>query len=426
MRKGVIVLILLFGWLSFSADFDSLLKSAFEHNREIKSAKKEAEASKYLKKSAQSMYYPQIEADYFKIDYDKVPLILFPIGEQLVEFPISDDNFTQFTLSLDYLIYDFGGRKSAYKTAKKGFDAAVLKEGLVKRQVALELLERYLQALNVKNYITAVTHGLDAVEKHIEAVKEFRKEGLVPKSDLLRLQALALNLQSEREKLKGTLNTLLNDMERITGTKVSAEQLQSLKDIELNVSSLPEKAVLNREEPRLVEVERDVNKLRAEIEKSLNLPRLVAKVEYSNTTNNLNPVKTNTVFYVGVKFKLFDGFKNSYRRKNYLKLAEKSETLLSDVKDKIRIQLENELSVLNSLEKQYEYVKKAFDASKENYRIVKLQFEEHIVSSVDLKDAIADLKEAEANYLNTLEKLKAQKIKILWLSKKIEGETYEK
>ncbi len=426
MKKGVIIFVFLFYTFAFSTDFDSLLKSAFEHNKEIQSAKKEAEASEFMRKSAQSMYYPRIEADYFKVDYDKVPLILFPVGEQLVEFPISDDNFTQFTLSLDYLVYDFGGRKSVYKTAKKGLTAAFLKEGLAKRQVALELLENYLQALSVKNYITAVNHGLDAVEKHIEAVKEFRKEGLVPKSDLLRLQALALNLQSEREKLKGTLNTLLNNLERITGHKISAEQLQSLKDVKLDVSSLAERALINREEVKLAEVERDVNKLKADIEKSLNLPQLVARVEYSNTTNNLNPVKTNTIFYLGVKFKLFDGFKNTYKRKNYLKLAEKSETLLSDIKDKIKIQLENELSVLNSLEKQYQYFKKAFEASKENYRIVKLQFEEHIVSSVDLKDAIADLKEAEANYLNTYERLKAQKIKILWLSKKIEGETYEK
>ncbi|BBB31950.1 outer membrane efflux protein [Thermotomaculum hydrothermale] len=427
MRKITVLVLLLFSFLLEAADFNTLLENAFKNNKEIQSAMKEVKSSEYQVKSVRSLYFPDIEAGYFKVIYDKEPLVVLPAGSFApidVYFPLTDDNFTNFNITLNWLLYDFGGRSSAYKSAKKGFEAAILNVNLTKRQVAINLLDRYTDALTLKSYIDVINHSIDAINSHLKDIKEFREEGFVPKSDVLRIEALKLNLEAQKAELKGKLKVVLGDIERISFTKVNEDDISPLKDIKLWKEPV-KLALENREELKLLKTQSDVYKLKAKIEKSLNLPQLVAKVEYNDTTNALNPVKSNTTYYVGVKFKIFDGMKSHYNKKRYLKLSEKTTDLYDDTKEKIKIQIENELETLNALKKQYKFSKKAFEAAKENYRVVKLQFKEHIVSSVDLKDAITDLKQNEANYLITGEKLKAQKIKILWLCKKLGEETHE-
>jgi len=427
MKNLLTALLIFFTSLSYSADFNTLLEKAFLNNKEIASAVKEAESSEYKIKSVKSLYYPEIEGGYFKVIYDKEPMVLFPAGTLApipISFPITDDNFTNLNLTLNWLIFDFGGRKSAYKTAKKGFQAAVLKTNMKKREIALELIDRYLNAIILKNYKDVLSQTLETIDKHLENIKEFRKEGLVPKSDVLRIEALKLNIESEKADIDGKLKTVLKDIERICFQKVNAEELKPLPEVKLEEN--PEKLALeNREEIQLLKIQSDVYRLKAKIEKASFLPKLVAKVEYTDSTNALDPVKSNTTYYVGLKFKLFDGMKSRYERKSFLKLSDKSKNLVEDTQNKIKIQIENEIEKLNALKKQYQFYKKAYLASKENFRVVDLQFKEHIVSSVDLKDAIKDLKQAKANLLITEEKVKAEKLKILWLCKKIEGGTHE-
>ncbi len=428
MKKTAVIILLLTSFLSRAADFNSLLQSAFKNNKEIQSAIKEVESTRYQVKSVRSMYFPDIEAGYFKIVYDKEPLVLIPGGsfsQYPIYFPMTDDNFSNLNITLNWLLFDFGGRSSAYKSAKKGLQAAVYNANLTKRQIAIQVLDRYTQAISLKNNIEVINQTLEAINSHLKEIKEFRKEGLVPKSDVLRMEALKLNLESQKADLEGKFKVVLGDIERLTYSKISENDLSPLPNIEIEEEPV-KLALENREELKLLKTQSDVYRLKAKIERSLNLPQFVAKVEYTDTTNNLNPVKSNTTYYLGVKLKLFDGMKSHYNRKSYLKLSEKSVNLLEDAKNKIKIQIENELETLNALEKQYKYAEKAFEAAKENYRVVKLQFKEHIVSSVDLKDAISDLEKNKANFVITEEKLKAQKLKILWLSKKLEGETYEK
>ncbi len=424
MRK-TIVLVFLISFLSPAHDFNTLLNLAFKNNRELRSANNEIESSKYNLKSARSLYLPEIEAEMFKVVYQNEPLVIFPLNpasHQFVTFPITDDNFTQFNLTMNWLLFDFGGRKSAYKTAKKGVIASKYNLSLKKREIAIALIERYEQAIELKESIEIINHTIEDIDRHLLQVKKFRKEGLVPKSDILRLEAMKLNLESKRADLKGKLDIVLKEIERITLTSVDSRTLSPLPDIEIDRKNAGNQALNNREEIKLITINKQVNTLQAKIERSLSLPQLVARVEYSNTTNNLNPVKSNTIYYVGIKLKLFDGMKSHYKKKSYLSLAKKSENILENTKKRISIQIQNELKKLESLEKQVKFREQAYQASKENYRVVELQFKEHIVSSIDLKDALTSLQRDETQLKVTREKLKAQKLKILWLTRKVEGE----
>ncbi len=428
MKKVIITIFLISSVFSGAVDFNTLLQSAFKNNKEIQSALKEVAASKYQLKSAKSLYYPDIEAGFFKVVYDKEALAKIPAGSLApvdIIFPITDDNFSNLNITLNWLIMDFGGRSSVYKTAKKGLEAAILNANLTKRNIAIELIDRYTDALTLKSYIEVIDQTIETINQHLKNIKQFREEGLVPKSDVLRIESLKLKFEAQKAQLEGKLKVVLGEIERLTFKKISATDLSPFPEV--NLSNNPvEWALQNREELKLLKTQSDVYKLKAKIEKSLNLPQLVAKVEYNDTTNNLNPVKSNTIYYLGVRIKLFDGMKSHYNKKMYQKLSEKSENLLENIKNKIKTQIENEIETYRALEKQYLFAKKAFEASKENYRVVNLQFKEHIVSSVDLKDAITDLKENRANFIITEEKLKAQKLKILWLTKKLEGVSYEK
>ncbi len=426
MSKRWVLHGLLIGLLAVSQihaeDFSALFRKSLENNLQIKASRLDESAAELTVKSSRSAYLPSINVQAFRIGFDKPVESYIPAGffgpESLI-FPVMEQNYSQATVSLDYLLFDFGGRSSLRGLAKKGAAASQLEMLSTIRSTGLDLLDVYTSSRQLQEKEKALETASSASIAHLEQVKKFHEEGLVAASDVYRLQALVAKIDAQLAMLKADIGSAGRALERLTGEKVNVSKLSPLPEVG-DVSTCPEKALQNREEMDLLAVQGDMHKLKAAGIRSTLLPKVFARVQYTNTTDNFVYNQSNTSFLVGVKFKLFDGFNAHYRRHSELLKAKEAKLQQDDTRRLIELQVRRELDQFNALAEKVEALQRRQKAAEENYRVAKLQFDEHLISSVDLADAITLRAEAEAEFHAAQDGWRASGLRVKLLSESME------
>ncbi|MCK5879661.1 MAG: TolC family protein [Holophagae bacterium] len=425
MKKTAILLFLLPFMVSGpvrGADFETLFRQSMDNNLQVQASRTGKAAVESLVKAARAVYLPQIDAGVTRIGFDKPVASFIPAGTfspQPMVFPLTEKNFTQGNITLDYLIFDFGGRKSVMKSAHAGDMAADLTLRSTIRQTGLDLLDAYEGTMQAQEQLHALETARTAAAEHLKQVRAFHKEGLVAASDVYRLEALVANLDAKLAMARAGLKTVARALTRLTGKSVDAGRLAPLPD-PVDVADAGEKALSNREELKLLGVSETVHKLNAKKIRSQFLPHFFARVQYSDTTDEFVYNQSNTSFLVGVKFKLFDGFQRHYQRRSELLQAEQARFQQRDAKALIQLQVGSEMDRFGALAEKVAALKRRLKSAEENYRVARLQFDEHLISSVDLSDAITLRAEAEAGFHCAEDEWRASGLRLRLLSENME------
>ncbi|NOZ13864.1 MAG: TolC family protein [Acidobacteria bacterium] len=425
MRKAAVfsVLLWIFGVSAANAvDFASLFRRSVNNNLQIQAARAGQKAARSLVKAARSAYLPQLDAEGARVSFDKTVASYIPAGTfspQPLVYPLTEKNVTRGSITLDYLLFDFGGRKSVMRSARAGNTAAALKTRAMIRQTGLDLLAAYEAARKAEEQLTALETARHSAAEHLKQVKAFHREGLVAASDVYRLEALAAGLDAKLAMARAGLQSAERALSRLTGADVDAKKLAPLPEPGTG-GQFEAKALENREELKLLGVSETIHQLNAKKIRSAFLPHFFVRVQYTDTSDNFVYNHSNTSFLVGVKLKLFDGFQRHYQRRSELLQAEAAKFRQRDTKALIRQQLGSEEDRFQALAKKVTALKGRLKAANENYRVAQLQFNEHLISSVDLSDAITLRAEAEAGFYSAEDEWRAAGLRLRLLSENME------
>ncbi len=404
-----------------ATDFATLFQNSLENNLQIQASRTGQAAAKFLVKAAHGMYFPKIEGQAARINFDKPVASLIPAGTfspQPMVYPLTEQNFAKGDITLDYLLFDFGGRRSVLKSARAGEQAANLRLQSAIRRTGLALLDAYLGARTVQAKIDALTQAKQTADAHLKQVRAFHKEGLVAASDVFRLAALSAELDAKLAMARAGLRTAGRTLERLTGVTVDVASLVPLPEPG-NVRDAEKNALLNREELKLLGVSETEHRLKAKAIRSELLPRFFARVQYSDTTDGFVYNQANTSFVIGVRFRFFDGFQRHYQRRSEILQAEAARYRRKDAKKLVQLQVESEQDRFHALAEQLAAFKRRLKSANENYRVAKLQFNEHLISSVDLSDAIRLRAEATAGFYSAEDEWRASGLRLRLLSENI-------
>ncbi|NOY23644.1 MAG: TolC family protein [Acidobacteria bacterium] len=425
MKKTAFLIVLL--WVAGigsarGTDFGALFRQSVDNNLQVQASRSGKAAAESLVKAARAVYLPQIDAEAARIGFDKPVASFIPAGTfspQAMIFPLTEKTFSKGSITLDYLLFDFGGRRSVMKSAGAGDTAADLKLRSTIRQTGLNLLDAYEGAQEVQEQIHALDTARRASAEHLNQVRAFHREGLVAASDVFRLEALVANLDAKLAMAQAGLKTAGRALGRLTGTTVDPENLASLPE-PTDVENAEEKALANREELRLLGVSETIHKLNATKIRSQFLPQFFVRVQYSDTTDDFVYNQSNTSFLLGVKFSLFDGFQRHYQRRSEILLAEQARFKQRDAKALVKLQVASETDRFAALADKVTALKRRLKSAEENYRVAQLQFNEHLISSVDLADAISLRADAQAGFHSAEDEWRASGLRLLLLSENME------
>lgn len=224
------------------------------------------------------------------------------------------------SVSLTYLLYDFGARALQVDAAEFRLLAANLSQNRVLQDVILQVEQAYYLLLGLEALVRTNELSLKNSETALEAVQRRRESGLATIADVYRVETQVaqarLNLtrsQGDFEKAKGQLATAVGlpvDTSLRVQTMSDEPQVREMTDA---MATLLERAKSSR--PDLVAAEAQARAARASAEAAAKarLPSIeITGSSGHNTFHDSRPSSTSYLLALNVRIPVFTGFRDTY------------------------------------------------------------------------------------------------------------------
>jgi outer membrane protein TolC len=227
------------------------------------------------------------------------------------------------SISLNYILYDFGLRADQIEAAEYRLIAANLNHNRVLQDVVLQVEQAYYQLLGIEALVRTNELSLTNTQTALEAVQKRRESGLATIADVYRVETQVaqarLNLtrsQGDLEKAKGQLATAVGipvDSRLSIQTLADEPQVREMTEA---MATLLERAKSTR--PDLVAAEAQARAARASASAvaKAGLPSIEIVGSGAHTSfHDDRPSASGYSLGVNLRIPLFTGFRDTYSRR---------------------------------------------------------------------------------------------------------------
>jgi outer membrane protein len=280
-----------------------------------------------------------------------------------------------------------------------------------KRDVALNIINSYLTLFKLQQAHSLIKESLEQIAAHVKEVGDFADHGLATQNDVLRVKLDESNTQLSEIDINNQLQTVnynLNIMLGMPGnTNISVDSSAILES--KAIQPLPyylQKSLDNRNDLKATDLQKKaaeagIKEAQSDLYPKLNL---FGNFDYLRPNPRVVPPLDQFEATWDVGFSISYNLTSLYSTKNKTdvsraKLAEIQATY-DQLADNVKIEInQNYLQYNQSLQK-IGVAEKSLQQAKENYKLVKSRYDNHISLLTDLMDANNYLLNAQINYIS--------------------------
>jgi outer membrane protein len=311
----------------------SIVDIALRNNPETAAAWAEARSAAAEYGSRKGEYYPQIEA------ITGVKSLRGSSGGGKSAYKEVDYSAAA---QINWLIFDFGGRKSSVEEAREALIAADWSHNAVIQNVIFEVQNAYYNYLTVKALLEAQQATYKEAETNVEASKDRHHAGVATIADVLQAKTALAQAQLAIDRLQGQIQTTRGALATAMGLPANTPY-----DIVIPKKDIHIKKTVEKVEAYLAQAEKqrpDLAAARAQVRKASAGLRKVKAQAY--------PSINGTSYWERIYFDTYNTYGNNYS--NALQLSIPIFTGYSQHYNEIRARADEEATRarLNSLEQQ--------------------------------------------------------------------------
>ncbi len=380
-------------------NLDECIQIALKNNAQVKIAEINQKIAKLEKNIAFSNFFPQINAEFQIVNYDRQPMVnLGPLSTAM-----QDQTIQMRTMQLQLPIFA-PATWFLYDLRNKGINISNLVKDYTCQMIALQTTVLYFQILALENMEKTLQLQVNTADRLTEQINSFYEEGMVTQSQkeqvLLLKQARERDLKQCQQEIK-TVKTQLNTVLGISPlAEIKLSQQINIPFPEGNTEDQILSALKNH--PRILIEDRKVELSEDEIKIAITnfLPLIGGFSQWQYTSNSYTMYSQSVLTGLHGILTLFNGFANvqqyriakAKREKTFIEREETSLAIMSGV-----------IQARANWEKAREDLKlaeQAFNYYKEKYRETNEKWNEGMVADVDIVTAQNELSIAEINLIN--------------------------
>ena len=237
------------------------------------------------------------------------------------------------SVSLSYILFDFGARANQIEAAEYRLLAANLNQNRVLQDIVFQVEQAYYRLLGLDLLVQVNEVGLQNLRTSLDAAQRRRESGLATVADVYRTETQVaqaqLNLTRSRgefEKARGLLAAAVGlPVNRVLRVQTFTE-LPEVRQMSESVTEMLDRARSAR--PDLVAAEAQARAARstAQYASKAGLPTVeIAGTGGRTFFTDERPAVNNYSLGVNIRFPLFDGFREKYSSRQAQALAEQAE-----------------------------------------------------------------------------------------------------
>ena len=223
-------------------------------------------------------------------------------------------------LSLDYLLFDFGGRNAAAEAARQTLIAADYTHNQAVQDVILNVEQAYYGYLDAKSLLNAQEATLKERQTNLDSADARHRAGVATIADVLQARTALSQARLTYETIEGNLRRLQGTIAASMGLPASTpfEVGDLPQEVPAQMVSDAVEALIARavaERPDLAAARADVERARARVQvaRAQGLPSIGAGASVGTVfTNGLNQHFTPYSAGISLRVPLFTGFRNTY------------------------------------------------------------------------------------------------------------------
>lgn len=435
MRKGIhtfaVIMIALLpvqqGWCSAAEQeraelppqpltMDNAVAFGLERNRVLHAVQKEVQAVREQVRQAQADFFPKLDGSYTLTHLKDVPYATLGFSGAIVgappQFPTATQTTNRWQLELTQPLFTGFALTSRLNISKLDHEIAEYRLEETRLNVIRDVRYGFLQALLGGKLLEVARENVRSLEVQRRNAEANYRQGLVARNDVLKAD-VALAQAQQRERSAAKQLVLLKS------------RLNQLFDLELQTRlELAETSVVPQAVPSLDSLYALAEEMRPEVKtldtsirqtqhgitaaKSRYYPRLSAFAQYYREGEDFlagdNPFANNENAAIGLRvdWNLFEGGKTRAATRELLHRQKSLEERLQELKQQIRLQVEDAYEQLQVAKANMETSEVALKQAEENERMTSIQYREQLVIFLEVLNAQVFLSQSRVDYYQAL------------------------
>ena len=387
-----------------SLTLDQAIQKVLESHPLLEQSAHKIEAAQAGINLSESTSYPYIEGELSYSRIGPVPTLSIPDMGSFSLFPA--DNYDAH-VGVGYTLYDFGKRKTGTELAQNGLNAATEDKQETQNRLAFQTVSVFYSILFLQKEIEVLDEEIAALQSHLDVTEKRVQTGSATSFDVLTTRVRVSNTQNEKVDAESELQKQLLMLKSILGVK-STEKISLKGDFNSILPAVPENSMwLELAYKQRSEMKMALNALnRFEIESRLaalgNKPMVKLHGLFGIKDGyipDLTQPKFNWVAGVGINIPLFDGYATHFKEQQAQANLAAARSYSEEVRRELSIEVNQAIEDVTARKKKLEATQLQLDQANEAVTLADKQYENGVVTNLELLDARAA--QAQARLLKT-------------------------
>jgi outer membrane protein TolC len=394
---------------------DSAISMGIKHSHVLEYSTAQVKQAQASMNEVKDLIMPNVDAalGYTRLSNIPVQYFSFPGIPVLIPstaiFPIILNNYTA-EASVSESV--FNGFQWKYGVSSLTFTEKATEYSLEdkKKNVELAIITAYLNLFKLQKAHFLIIESLDEIKAHVKEVSDFEQHGLATENDVLRVKLQQSNTELSEIDVKNQMQYINYNLDIMLGlpenTPIQPDTINILAD--KMIQPLPyylQKFTDNRSDLKAADMQQKAQEAGIKVTESMKYPKLVLAADYDYLRPNPRVVPPLDEFQPSwdIGFRLTYSLTGLYESKNkmsesYAKLAE-AQANFSQLSDEAKMEINQSYLEYQQALQKTAVANKSLDQAKENYRIVKSKYDNHVALLTDLIDANNFLLNAQINLI---------------------------
>ena len=340
----------------------------------------------------------------------------FSVNTPFGNFDISPAIFDNYNVKLSLQQPIFTGFKlsSSHKMADYASKAQKEEYSKDEQDLLYNIKNAYWGLFKANKFKEAIDENVQQVKAHLEDVKNFYKQGLATKNEVLKVEVQLSEAQLKQIDAKNSVKLAVINLDNIIGLPLSTD-IDIQKDVDTQKQVTPDdldvlvkKAMENRPELKAMNYKVDASKSGVTLAESNWYPQIFLAGNYYYSKPNQRILPTKNEFYgtwdvsVGLSFDLWNWGKTGDQTDQAKAQYEESKDGLASLKDALTLEVTQDYYNLIKAKEKMLVSGQSVNQAEENYRVTDDKFKQGLTLNSELLDAEVALMQAKTNYAQSI------------------------
>lgn len=382
------------------------IRLAVRSNQGIRIAGEGVTGAQWKIGESKSLYYPQVglSASYTRISL--VSEFTLTLNGVPTTFNFMSPNSYSLKLSATEQLFNWGRTARTVELSRIGVDLA--RNGLdqSRQAVAYQVIPQFYGVLFLRSAIEVIDETLLLFEKRLDIARKRYQAGLASRFDISLLQVQIGSLQGQKLDFQNNVSKLAFAFNRLCGRPMDAPFVPAgnlvYESMALNRQQILDRALSGRLEVRQLLQQENLSQTQIDLAKTGNKPNLVLSFNYQ-LGNGVMPYVDQLRGYwtatIAAAYPVFDGSRTRAQVAQAVAALQQVRGRKEDLKQAITMEIENDMSDIQTLERKLEIEKVKIGHAEEALSIAAERFQNALINTTDLIEAQNSLAGARLNYL---------------------------